>query len=169
MYEKSIELLNKGIADELQAVNQYMYMHFHAADQGYDPLSAMFRRISIEEMLHIERLAERALYLKGEVDMVATAEVQKVTEPLAMLEFARKLEEGAIRTYNLFAVECAANADSATKRLFEDLVVEEEVHFDQFDTQMEMIRKYGEQFLALQGIERSKTIAATLAPGGTAL
>jgi bacterioferritin len=167
MYEKSIELLNKAIADELHAVHQYMYMHFHADDQGYDPLSGLFRRIAIEEMLHIERLAERALYLKGEVEMVPAGEVQKVTEPLAMLELAQKMETDAIRLYNLSAMECAANADSATKRLFEDLVQEEEVHFDQFDTQMEMVRKYGEQFLALQGIERSKTVGAP-APGGTA-
>ncbi len=168
MYEKSIELLNKAIADELQAVHQYMYMHFHADDQGYDPLSALFRRIAIEEMLHIERLAERALFLKGEVEMVPAGPVEKITEPLAMLEQAQKMETGAIRLYNLSAIECGNNADSATKRLFEDLVGEEEVHFDQFDTQMEMIRKYGEQFLALQGIERSKTIA-TPAPGGPAL
>jgi bacterioferritin len=30
--KKSIELLNKGVADELQAVHQYMYWHFHLDD-----------------------------------------------------------------------------------------------------------------------------------------
>ena len=39
MREKSIELLNKAIADELSAVHQYMYFHFHCDDQGYDLLS----------------------------------------------------------------------------------------------------------------------------------
>jgi bacterioferritin len=160
MYEKSIELLNKAVGDEMQAAHQYMYIHFHADDQGLDPLSGLFRRIAMEEMLHIERLAERILYLKGEVIMVPSGGVELVTEPLAMLELARKMETGAIRLYNLSANECGANADSSTKRLFEDLVVQEEVHFDQFDTQMEMVKKYGEQFLALQGIERSKTIGA---------
>ena len=33
MHEKSIELLNKGAADELAAVHQYMYFHFHCDDQ----------------------------------------------------------------------------------------------------------------------------------------
>lgn len=164
MYEKSIELMNKAVSEEIQAVHQYMYFHFHADDQGYDPLSALFRRIAIEEMLHIERLAERILYLKGEVEMVPAAPVSKITEPLAMLEMALRLEQEAIRSYNLSANECGAQADSATKRLFEDLVMEEEAHFDQFDTQLEMVRKYGEQFLALQGIERSKTLAAAVPP-----
>ena len=28
MHEKSVELLNKAVADELSAVHQYMYFHF---------------------------------------------------------------------------------------------------------------------------------------------
>ncbi|MGD0655700.1 MAG: ferritin-like domain-containing protein [Thermoguttaceae bacterium] len=57
--KKSIELLNNGVADELQAVHQYMYWHFHLDDQGFAPLAAMFRRIAIIEMGHVEILAER--------------------------------------------------------------------------------------------------------------
>ena len=33
-YAKSIELLNKAVADEMFAVNQYMYFHFHLDDMG---------------------------------------------------------------------------------------------------------------------------------------
>lgn len=29
MHEKSIELLNKAVTEELHAVHQYMYFHFH--------------------------------------------------------------------------------------------------------------------------------------------
>ena len=39
MHEKSITLLNKAVADELSAVHQYMYFHFHCDDQGYDLLA----------------------------------------------------------------------------------------------------------------------------------
>ena len=38
MHEKSIDLLNKALADELAAVHQYMYFHFHCDDQGLDLL-----------------------------------------------------------------------------------------------------------------------------------
>ncbi|HOL96679.1 MAG TPA: ferritin-like domain-containing protein, partial [bacterium] len=75
MYQKSIELLNKAVADELAAVHQYMYFHFHCDDQGYDLLAALFKRTAIEEMLHIERIAERILFLKGDVILKASAEV----------------------------------------------------------------------------------------------
>ena len=62
MHEKSIELLNRAVADELLAVHQYMYFHFHCDDQGYELLSALFRRTAIEEMMHVETLAERILF-----------------------------------------------------------------------------------------------------------
>ena len=163
MHEKSVELLNKAVADELSAVHQYMYFHFHCDDQGYDPLAALFKRTAIEEMLHIERLAERILFVKGEVEMVASAEVKKVTDVAEMLKMAIALEEQAVLDYNRFANECSANADSVSKTLFESLVTDEERHFDQFDTQAEHLEKFGEQFLALQSFERGKMVGG---PGG---
>ena len=48
MHEKSVELLNKAISDELSAVHQYMYFHFHCDDQGYDLLAALFKKTAIE-------------------------------------------------------------------------------------------------------------------------
>lgn len=78
MKTKSIELLNLAIADELSAVHQYMYFHFHCDDQGYDLLAGLFRRTAIEEMMHIEKLAERILFLKGEVEMEASHKVEKI-------------------------------------------------------------------------------------------
>ncbi|NOY99677.1 MAG: bacterioferritin [Chloroflexi bacterium] len=160
MHEKSIELLNKAIADELSAVHQYMYFHFYCDDQGYDLLAGLFRRTAIEEMLHIERLAERILFLKGEVEMVASHEVQKIHAVGEMLALARKMEEGSTKDYNLWANECSANADSASKKVFEDLVLDEERHFAQYDTEVENIEKFGERYLALQSIERSKNLGA---------
>ena len=160
MHESSIELLNKAVADELSAVHQYMYFHFHCDDQGYDLLAGLFKRTAIEEMGHVERLAERILFLKGEVEMVVLMEVQKIHDVRAMLELARQMEEDSAKQYNIWANECAANADSASKKVFEDLVMDEERHFDQYDTEMENIEKFGERYLALQSIERSKNLAS---------
>lgn len=160
MKEKSIELLNKALQDELHAVHQYMYFHFHCDDQGYDLLSTLFRQTAIQEMMHAERIAERILFLKGEVEMAAAGKVAKILNASEMLAMAKKMEEGSAHDYNLWANKCAANADSATKKLFEALVEEEEVHFDQYETQEEHLNQFGEQFLALQSIERSKKIAS---------
>ena len=160
MHEKSIELLNKAVADELSAVHQYMYFHFHCDDQGYDLLAGLFKRTAIEEMLHVERLAERILFLKGEVEMNVASDVKKIQEVKDMLELSVKMETGSARDYNLWANECASNADSVSKKLFEDLVIDEERHFDQYDTELENMAKFGDRYLALQSIERSKNLAA---------
>jgi bacterioferritin len=160
MKEKSIELLNKAIADELTAVHQYMYFHFHCDDQGYDLLANLFKRTAIEEMVHIERIAERILFLKGEVEMIVGGEVQKIHNVKEMLELATKMEESSANDYNLWANECSANADSVSKKLFESLVEDEERHGDNYDVEMENLVKFGDNYLALQSIERSRNVAS---------
>jgi len=56
----------------------------------------------------------------------------------------------------MWANECSANADSVSKQLFESLVVDEERHYDQYDTELDNLEKFGERYLVLQSIERSK-------------
>ena len=153
--KKSIELLNKGVADELQAVHQYMYWHFHLADQGFGPLATLFRRIAIQEMGHVERLAERIIFLKGDVEMVAAGPTEKVTDPQKMLAKAAAMEREAVTVYNQFALQAGQSADAATKQVFEALVNDEESHYDQFDKQLENIKRFGLSYLALQSFEQT--------------
>ncbi len=148
--KKSIELLNRAAADELQAVHQYMYFHFHLDDQGFGPLALLFKRTAIEEMMHIELLAERILFLKGEVNLVAAGEVEKINDPQAMLIKAAEMEQSSAAFYNKAAAECASIQDSASKQVFERLVGDEERHFDQYDKQLDHIKQFGEKYLALQ-------------------
>ncbi len=158
MHDQSIGLLNQAMADELKAIHQYMYFHFHCDDQGYDPLANLFKMTAITEMMHAEKLAERILFLKGEVEMEPSGPVVNIHDVGEMLKKSLELEEGAVRMYNGFAQKCAEHGDSVTKQLFEELIVAEESHYDGFDTQNDHLAKFGEQFLALQSIERSKQI-----------
>jgi len=161
---KNIDRLNRAVADELQAVHQYMYFHFHLDDQGLGPLSLLFKRIAIQEMGHVERLAERILFLKGDVEMTPAGPVEKILEPEAILVKAMAMEEDGIQTYNKAALECAANADSASKQLFESLVNDEEGHFDQYERQHDNIKRFGLSYLALQSYGGT-TPASTPAAG----
>jgi bacterioferritin len=155
MYEKSIELLNKAVADELYAVNQYMYFHFHCEDQGYGKLAGLFIRTAIEEMEHIERAAERLIFLGGDVEMVPAEEVKKIQDVKKMLEQARKMEEESFKDYNVWANECSANNDAGSRQVFEGLVADEERHFSQYDDEVVKIEKFGESYLALQSMSDS--------------
>ncbi|HPF94281.1 MAG TPA: bacterioferritin, partial [Tenuifilaceae bacterium] len=156
MKEKSIELLNKAVGEELTAVHQYMYFHFHLDDQGYDLLANIFKRTAIDEMLHVEDIAERILFLGGEVEMEVAHPVKKVTDVKQILEMAAEMEEQSANDYNIWANECSKNNDAVSKKLFERLVEDEERHFNQFDDEMANLKKFGENYLALQSIERSK-------------
>ncbi len=77
-----------------------------------------------------------------------------------MLELARKMEQESAKDYNQWANECSANADAISKQLFEGLVADEEKHFDQYDTELDNIDRFGTNYLALQSIERSKSISS---------
>ncbi len=155
MYEKSIELLNKAAADELYAVHQYMYFHFHCEDQGYSQLAGLFIRTAIEEMEHIERCAERIIFLNGDVEMVAAEEVKKIQDVKKMLEQARKMEENSVKDYNVWANECSAGNDAGSRQIFEGLVADEERHYSQYDDEVLKIEKFGERYLALQSMSGS--------------
>jgi bacterioferritin len=164
MKQKSIELLNKAVADELAAVHQYMYFHFRCDDLGYDLLSILFKRTAIEEMLHIERIADRILFLKGEVELKAAQDVVKIHDVEKMLVMATEMEESSAHDYNVWANECSQNADAISKKLFEELVADEERHFAQYDTEMENMKNFGTNYLALQSIERSKNVSMGMPP-----
>lgn len=147
---ESTDLLNRAVADELQAVHQYMYFHFHLDDQGFKPLASLFKRTAIQEMGHVELLAERVLFLKGDVEMAPAGPVEKILDPEAILQKAMAMEDESAKFYNQAAIECGAKADAASKKIFEQLVGEEEAHFDQFEKQYDNIKRFGLSYLALQ-------------------
>lgn len=154
--EKSIEILNKAIGEELLAVDQYMYFHFVCDDRGYSPLAAIFKKLAIVEMIHVEKLAERVFFLKGDVIMKRPAGAEQIKEPEAMLKKAKELEQMSIDHYNQWARDLADNLDSVSKKLVESINVEEEDHFDIFDTEDDNIKDFGDNYLALQAIDHSR-------------
>ncbi len=158
--EQSIELLNKAVADELATVHQYMYFHFHLDDAGLGPLATLFKGAAIIEMGHVEVLAERILFLKGDVEMAPGFPVQKIIDPVKILARAAEMEAGSAKCYNEWARNCAENLDAASKALFEKLVQDEEGHFDEFDKKQEHIRQFGTAYLALQSF--GKDVPATV-------
>ena len=59
---KVIEYLNKALRHELTAVNQY-WLHYRLLDNwGYRALAKIWRKESIEEMQHADKLIERIIF-----------------------------------------------------------------------------------------------------------
>jgi bacterioferritin len=155
--QKSVDVLNAAVAGELTALHQYIYFHFHLEDMGYKPLADMFHRIAIEEMKHVERFAEHILYLKGEVVMKLQKPVEYIASDVAkMLAYSDGLETDTIAQYNEAVRICAEEGDNVTKRIFEEILAQEENHEDIFGTEEDNLKKFGNTLLALNAIESTK-------------
>ena len=160
---KSIELLNKAVAKEIETVLQYIYFQFHFEDKGYTHLSNLFRNISMKEMGHIDMLSDRILFLKGDIIMKPMSDIvyldknngEVELDIKKVLAISAEMERKTVDLYNDFASQCAAEGDSTTKRLFERLVQIEEEHEDTFDIEGDNFDKFGEKmYLAIQTIQR---------------
>src|ERR1700709_1598585 len=62
---KVVEYLNKSLRHELTARNQY-WLHYRLLDNGgLKSLAKQWRKESIEEMKHADKLIERIIFLDG--------------------------------------------------------------------------------------------------------
>lgn len=66
---KVLEYLNRGLRSELTAINQY-WLHYRLLDNmGLNALAKMWKKESIEEMVHADRFVDRILFLEGHPNM----------------------------------------------------------------------------------------------------
>ena len=65
-----IEYLNKALRHELTAVNQY-WLHYRLLENwGYNTLAKIWRKESIEEMEHADKLVHRIIFLETQLELV---------------------------------------------------------------------------------------------------
>lgn len=162
-YAKSIARLNEAARLEIATSLQYMYFHVHFEDAGYEYLARLMKMTSIAEMRHIEELAERIMYLEGDVDMNPSDKTLQITDPAEALTFAMNVEQSTIDKYNEWSRLCSAEDDAITHKMFQTLAEQEEQHLDIFRTELQNLKDYGEQnYLALQSIAHSKATVKEL-------
>jgi bacterioferritin len=129
--KKLLELMNKGIARELQVSIQYMWQHVTVTGIKGAVVEDVFKEIAITEMKHAEEIAERLAYLGG-IPTVKPDPVFVGSSLEEMLRLDEKAEEEAIRLYNQTIKVARDEGDSTTRRLFEKILAEEEEHIDTF-------------------------------------
>jgi bacterioferritin len=131
--QKLLDLLNDAIARELQVSIQYMWQHILIKGIYAESVGGLFKKIAIDEMKHAEKIAERLDYLGGKPTTKPTQinAGEKVEE---MLNLDLKDEEEAINLYrNIIKIAIEEN-DVVTKRLFEEILSDEEEHHNTFLT-----------------------------------
>jgi bacterioferritin len=146
--QKVIDVLNKARAMELQAISQYMNQHYNLDDMDYGDLAAKIKLIAIDEMRHAEQFAERVKEIGGEPVTGHDGMIGKGQEVGAIFPFDADLEDNTIDVYNQFLLVCRDNGDSISMKLFEDVIKEEQIHYNYFDNVGSHIEKLGDTYLA---------------------
>lgn len=146
--KKVIEVLNKARAMELHAIHQYMNQHYNLDDMDYGELAGKIKLIAIDEMRHAEMFAERAKELGGEPVAGHDETVAKGQKVEGIYPFDAALEDNTIDVYNQFLLVCRDNGDSVSMKIFEDIIEEEQIHYNYFDNIHSHIEKLGDTYLA---------------------
>jgi bacterioferritin len=129
--QELLEMLNKGIARELQVSIQYMWQHIIARGIEGATVEPTFRQIAITEMKHAEILAERLVFLDG-VPTLIPDPVHIGHSLEEMLKENVQAEEEAISLYKQAMQPASKEGDFATHRILEDILINEKEHLGKF-------------------------------------
>jgi bacterioferritin len=142
-------LLNRAVAAEISAIIQYTNQHEKASllalREKTSPLevvsesnkakvvSDILKTIFLVEMEHLEKITERIYLLEGECTVVPDPLPQVGETADDFLKLDQEAENIAIVLYRQIVAEAAKRGDTTTKRMFEDIVMQEEEHYWTFD------------------------------------
>lgn len=135
-----LKLLNDSLATELVCVLRYRQHHFMSASlggiAGYAVTGELLQH-SQEELAHADRLAERITQLGGVPDFSPQTLVARSHADYAISDSLRGMlvedlvaERIAIDTYTAI-IRFVADKDPTTRRLFEEILAQEEDHADE--------------------------------------
>lgn len=134
--DKLKEMLNQAIANELQVSIQYMWQHVTAKGIYSEEVGGILKKISIAEMKHAEAIGERLDYLGGALT-TKPSPIKVGDSVTEMLSIDKKNEEDAIALYKNIVKTAIEEGDVVTRKLFEDILAQEEDHHNTFSTLLE--------------------------------
>src|SRR5262245_40395836 len=143
-----VEYLNRGLRHELTAINQY-WLHYRLLDNwGYRALAKKWRKESIEEMEHGDKLVERIIFLDGFPNMQVLDPLHTGQNVKEALDCDLALEMAARALYQEAATHCHAVEDDVSRALFEKLLHDEEEPIDVLHTRLDPGAKLGRELYA---------------------
>src|SRR5881394_4516009 len=145
---KVIDFLNQALRHELTAVNQY-WLHYRLLDNwGLKELAKKWRKESIEEMEHADKLIERIIFLDGFPNMQVLDPLHIGQNVKEILDCDLQAEVDARALYQEAATYCHSVKDYVSRDLFEELMKDEEHHIDFLESQLDLVAQLGVQLYA---------------------
>ncbi len=145
--ERVIQVCNEALATELVCVLRYKRHYYTASGIHAEPVAQEFLEHASDEQDHADRLANRIVQLGGAPDLdPARLSSRSHTEYNASLDLVEMIKEDlvaeriAIASYTEIA-QWIGDGDPTTRRLFEELLADEEDHADDLKSLLERLPK----------------------------
>ena len=140
-----IRYLNQALYNELTAINQYFLHAKMLKNWGLEELAKHEYEESIDEMKHADVLSERILFLEGLPNFQALGKLKIGENPIEILRCDLALELEAVPLLREAIAYCETVADYVSRKLFADILANEEEHVDWLETQLDLVERIGEQ------------------------
>jgi bacterioferritin len=145
--ERVIQVCNEALATEIVCVLRYKRHYYTATGIHSEAVAAEFLEHAADEQEHADKLANRISQLGGAPDfdparLSARSHTQYDASPdlVTMIEEDLVAERIAIASYTEIA-QWIGEGDPTTRRLFEELLADEEDHADDLHSLLERLPK----------------------------
>jgi bacterioferritin len=140
-----IAYLNKALANELTAINQYFLHARMLKSWGLAKLGDHEYHESIDEMKHADKLIDRILFLEGLPNLQHLNKLMIGENVEEILQCDLKLELLAHPDLKDGIAHCERVGDYISRDLLAAILESEEEHIDWIETQLELIGRIGLQ------------------------
>lgn len=145
--QRVIQVCNEALATEIVCVLRYKRHYYTASGIHSEPVAAEFLEHAADEQRHADRLAERIAQLGGSPDFdPARLSARSHTQYDGSENLVEMIKEDliaeriAIASYTEIA-QWIGDGDPTTRRLFEELLADEEDHADDLKSLLERLPK----------------------------